>query len=80
MAANPRPGEDGDWQRNLVDDDAGLRAILEAARRIAVLGIKDERRPYEPAHYIARYLQEVGYEVSPRGEQYLALTTRKKRR
>jgi len=64
MAETPRPSDNGDWQRNLVDDDAGLRAILEAARSIAVLGIKDERRPYEPAHYIARYLQEVGYQVS----------------
>lgn len=53
-----------DWQRNLVEDDAGLRAVLEGVRRIAVVGIKDERRTYEPAHYIARYLQEVGYEVA----------------
>ena len=53
-----------DWQRNLVDGDAGLRAVLEGVHRIAVVGIKDERRTYEPAHYIARYLQEVGYEVS----------------
>jgi predicted CoA-binding protein len=53
-----------DWQRNLVEDDAGLRAVLDGVRRIAVVGIKDERRTYEPAHYIARYLQEVGYEVA----------------
>ena len=53
----------GDWQRLLVEDDAGLRQVLETARRVAVLGIKDERRPYEAAHYIARYLQEAGYEV-----------------
>ena len=53
-----------DWQRNLVEDDAGLKAVLEGVRLVAVVGIKDERRTYEPAHYIARYLQEVGYEVA----------------
>ena len=53
-----------DWQRNLVEDDAGLKAVLEGVRLVAVVGIKAERRTYEPAHYIARYLQEVGYEVA----------------
>lgn len=52
-----------DWRDNLVDDDAGLRAILLSARRIAVLGIKDERRSWEPAFFVARYMQEVGYEI-----------------
>lgn len=61
QALHPASGED--WQRNLVDDDAGLKSVLEGVRLVAVVGIKDERRTYEPAHYIARYLQEVGYDV-----------------
>jgi predicted CoA-binding protein len=52
-----------DWRDNLVDDDAGLREILLSAKRIAVLGIKDERRSWEPAFFVARYMQEVGYEI-----------------
>lgn len=63
MQADSQAGAGGAWQANLVEDDAGLRRVLEGARRVAVLGIKDERRPYEAAHYIARYLQEAGYEV-----------------
>ncbi|MGH7458280.1 MAG: CoA-binding protein [Longimicrobiaceae bacterium] len=58
----PRPT---DWKRKLIDDDVGLRGILEHARRVAVLGIKPESRSYKPAHYVPRYLQEVGYQVIP---------------
>ncbi len=63
MRSDESAGGSGDWQANLVEDDAGLRRVLEGVRRVAVLGIKDERRPYEAAHYIARYLLEAGYEV-----------------
>ena len=39
------------------------RALLEKARRIAVVGLSP--KPYRDSHRIARYLQERGYEVVP---------------
>jgi predicted CoA-binding protein len=42
---------------------ADIRALLESARRIAVLGIKTE--PAQPAHYVPLYAQRAGYEVVP---------------
>lgn len=39
--------------------------ILRDARRIAVLGIKTERQSEQPAFYVPRYLQTVGYEIVP---------------
>jgi uncharacterized protein len=52
-----------DWQDHLVDDDAGLAAILRAARTIAVLGAKTQ--PGEPAFYVPRYLASRGYRILP---------------
>ena len=40
-------------------------AHLARARRIAVLGIKPEEKSAAPAHYVASYLQRVGYEIVP---------------
>ena len=54
-----------DWRGNLVESEAGIREILEESRRVAVLGIKPESRSGQPAHYVASYLQDVGYEVIP---------------
>lgn len=53
------------WQRRLVQDDAGLRDVLGATRRIAVLGIKPESRRGTPAFYVPEYIQRAGYEVVP---------------
>jgi len=54
-----------EWERNLVEDDARIRALLLEARRIAVLGIKPESRAARPAFYVPAYLQRVGYEIVP---------------
>ncbi|HUG41360.1 MAG TPA: CoA-binding protein [Longimicrobiales bacterium] len=54
-----------DWRKNLVESEAEVRAILEETRRVAVLGIKPETHGGKPAHYVARYLQDVGYEMVP---------------
>jgi predicted CoA-binding protein len=51
------------WTDHLVDDDAGLAAILKNARTIAVLGAKTS--PSEPSHYVPAYLQAHGYRVLP---------------
>lgn len=53
-----------DWQRHLIEDRDGIRALLVAAHRIAVLGIKT-RETGQPAFYVAEYTQQAGYEVVP---------------
>ena len=52
-----------DWRANLIDDDAGLTAILRDARTIAVLGAKTG--PGEPSHYVPAYLHARGYRILP---------------
>lgn len=42
-----------DWRSHLIDDDEGIRRILRATRRVAVLGIKMES--YQPAYYVPAY-------------------------
>lgn len=54
-----------DWKRNLITDDAGLKALLTDTRTIAVLGIKTEAQSGQPAFYVASYLQSAGFEVIP---------------
>lgn len=56
---------DPDWRENLVEDGAAARELLAAAKRIAVLGIKPASRSHRAAHYVPKYLQEVGYDVIP---------------
>ena len=48
-----------------IDDEAGLEAIVRAARVVAVLGMKDELRAFEPAYRIPAMLVERGIEVIP---------------
>jgi predicted CoA-binding protein len=62
----PRDGNDGgNWRANLINTDDGLRELLAATRRIAVLGIKTERQEYQPAFYVPQYLVTAGLEVVP---------------
>lgn len=51
------------WQTNLVDDDAGLTAVLRDAKTVAVVGAKRDRGA--PAHYVPAYLRGQGYRVLP---------------
>src|SRR5215208_5166091 len=62
----PFPGASGEtaWRRHLIDDDAGIRALLERTRRVAVLGIKTPETG-QPAYYVAEYAKRAGYEVIP---------------
>lgn len=56
-------GQDEDWRENLITSSEGIRAILENAKRIAVLGIK---REYDrPAYFVPEYAQRAGYEIIP---------------
>ena len=54
-----------DWHSHLVESTDEIHAILRRSRRIAVLGIKPESRWDRPAHYVAAYTQEAGFEVIP---------------
>ena len=52
------------WRDHLIDDDDGIRRLLERTRRIAVLGIKiPESR--QPAYYVAEYAKRAGYDIVP---------------
>ena len=57
-------GGETSWQRHLIDDDAGIRALLERTRRIAVLGIKTPETG-QPAYYVAEYAKRAGYDIVP---------------
>src|SRR3981189_915570 len=55
-----------DWRRNLVEDDEQrLLDLLRSARRVAVLGIKTEAAPSQPAFYVPQALQQMGLEILP---------------
>lgn len=47
----------------IVTDEAALQAIVRDMRRVAVLGIKDDRDPDAPAHAIPAMLADSGLDV-----------------
>lgn len=53
------------WCGHLVSDRAGIARIVRECRRIAVLGIKTEARPTEPAFYVPEYMAGAGYDIVP---------------
>ncbi|OYV71523.1 MAG: CoA-binding protein [Gemmatimonadetes bacterium 21-71-4] len=53
-----------DWRRHLVEDDAGIRRIIEQSHRIAVLGIKTPETQ-QSAYLIPEALQKSGFEIVP---------------
>jgi hypothetical protein len=54
-----------EWRDNLVEDEAGVAALLAGVRRVAVLGVKPESRAGQPAFYVAKYVADHGAEVIP---------------
>jgi predicted CoA-binding protein len=54
-----------DWRSNLVTSDEQVENLLHDTKRIAVLGIKPETHSGQPAYYVPRYMQNVGYEIIP---------------
>lgn len=60
----PAASSETAWQRHLIDDDAGIRALLERTKRIAVLGIKTPETG-QPAYYVAEYAKRAGYDIVP---------------
>lgn len=49
----------------LIDDEAGISALVNSLRRVAVLGIKTEAQRSQPAFSVPEYVQRVGIEVVP---------------
>jgi uncharacterized protein len=61
MTTTPSAG----WRSHLIESTDEMRALLRQSKRIAVLGIKPESRADQPAHYVAEYTQEAGFEIVP---------------
>jgi hypothetical protein len=53
------------YEQNLIEDEAGIRAVVQASKRVAVLGIKTEQHDGQPAFYVAQYLESAGVDVVP---------------
>lgn len=49
----------------IIEDEAGIAAVVKQSRRIAVLGIKTEEQSGQPAFYVAKYLADAGADVIP---------------
>lgn len=54
-----------DWKENLLGSDDQIRQLLAETKRIAVLGIKPETHRMQPAHYVPKYMQDVGCDIIP---------------
>lgn len=50
---------------HILEEDAAISALLAEARSIAVLGARGDTHRDRPAHYVPRYLKEVGYRLYP---------------
>lgn len=53
------------WQNNIISDLEQIRELLANTRTIAVLGIKTEAQANQPAFYVPKYLDSVGFEIIP---------------
>ncbi|MBA3670594.1 MAG: CoA-binding protein [Gemmatimonadaceae bacterium] len=53
-----------DWRDLIIDDDHGIRRLLLATRRVAVLGIKTPETG-QPAYYVPHYAQRAGWKIVP---------------
>ncbi len=53
------------WKDNIIDDNEGIRRLLNETKRIAVVGMRSELYSDRPANYVPAYLLRVGFEVIP---------------
>lgn len=49
----------------LIEDEAGISALVNNLRRVAVLGIKTEAQRSQPAYSVPEYVKRVGIQVVP---------------
>jgi uncharacterized protein len=54
-----------DWRSNIVEDVEGIRQVLLATKRVAVLGIRSEKDCTRAAFYVPQYLISAGLQVIP---------------
>ena len=54
-----------DWRDLILSDDAKIRELLAATRRVAVLGIKTEAQADQAAFYVPKFLVDHGVDVVP---------------
>ena len=55
-----------EWRRNLIEDEEDrIAELLRSTRRVAVLGIKTEAQPGQPAFYVPATLQRMGLSIVP---------------
>jgi hypothetical protein len=54
-----------DWQQNLITQDTDILELARSAHRVAVLGIRSEKRADRAAFYVPQYLVSAGVEVVP---------------
>lgn len=67
--------DSADWRSRLLDSGEQIRDLLGRIKRIAVLGIKTEAQPFQPAFYVPEYVQSAGYEIIPVPVYYPDVTT-----
>ena len=51
------------WREHLIESAEGIRRVLAATQRIAVLGIKEG--DHRPAFFVPEYAQRAGFEIVP---------------
>ena len=51
------------WREHLIESAEGIRGVLAATQRIAVLGIKEG--DHRPAFFVPEYAQRAGFEIVP---------------
>lgn len=59
----------------VIDDFDAITKLLEATKRIAVLGIKTEAQADQPAFYVPKFLAEMGFDLVPVPVYYPDVTT-----
>lgn len=63
MAATEAPASITSWREHIIDSRDGIRRVIAATKRIAVLGIKEGE--HRPARFVPGYAQRVGFEIVP---------------
>jgi predicted CoA-binding protein len=53
------------WQDNIITSAERISELLGETNTIAVLGIKTEAQPDQPAFYVPKYMDKAGFEIIP---------------
>lgn len=54
-----------DHRANLLERNEDIQDLIASIHRVAVLGIKTEEQPSQPAFYVPQYLHRAGFDVIP---------------